>query len=286
MLFMRRVLLAVFMFFVFTGVEAQNIIKETKNTFATFGAKITKVVIPSTSLADLMLRDAVNKGWRISPFEFCTMEEYNKIKEDTNYFFLLRVDGRFRNELEPKVEYLTLVKGGPEIKKGIYSSHNIITLPLQEIDDNSGTNLYLLPMYIDLIQNHIYKVQKDISLAFKGNAIYSNKVSDIKGMELLFSMDQLNYKLPNSDFVELFNGNVKLVTEQEIEDAIINSSPNTVVSLLIEPKGGSRGSYCYKLLIGTESHELYFFRRHKISKRVPLGFTKEDIRKISVPFQF
>lgn len=283
---MRRVLLAVFMFFVFTGVEAQNIIKETKNTFATFGAKITKVVIPSTSLADLMLRDAVNKGWRISPFEFCTMEEYNKIKEDTNYFFLLRVDGRFRNELEPKVEYLTLVKGGPEIKKGIYSSHNIITLPLQEIDDNSGTNLYLLPMYIDLIQNHIYKVQKDISLAFKGNAIYSNKVSDIKGMELLFSMDQLNYKLPNSDFVELFNGNVKLVTEQEIEDAIINSSPNTVVSLLIEPKGGSRGSYCYKLLIGTESHELYFFRRHKVSKRVPLGFTKEDIRKISVPFQF
>jgi len=286
MLFMRRVLLAVFMFFVFTGVEAQNIIKETKNTFATFGAKITKVVIPSTSLADLMLRDAVNKGWRISPFEFCTMEEYNKIKEDTNYFFLLRVDGRFRNELEPKVEYLTLVKGGPEIKKGIYSSHNIITLPLQEIDDNSGTNLYLLPMYIDLIQNHIYKIQKDISLAFKGNAIYSNKVSDIKGMELLFSMDQLNYKLPNSDFVELFNGNVKLVTEQEIEDAIINSSPNTVVSLLIEPKGGSRGSYCYKLLIGTESHELYFFRRHKVSKRVPLGFTKEDIRKISVPFQF
>ncbi|MDD2583419.1 MAG: hypothetical protein WCR61_04140 [Bacteroidales bacterium] len=283
---MRRVLLAVFMFFVFTGVEAQNIIKETKNTFATFGAKITKVVIPSTSLADLMLRDAVNKGWRISPFEFCTMEEYNKIKEDTNYFFLLRVDGRFRNELEPKVEYLTLVKGGPEIKKGIYSSHNIITLPLQEIDDNSGTNLYLLPMYIDLIQNHIYKIQKDISLAFKGNAIYSNKVSDIKGMELLFSMDQLNYKLPNSDFVELFNGNVKLVTEQEIEDAIINSSPNTVVSLLIEPKGGSRGSYCYKLLIGTESHELYFFRRHKVSKRVPLGFTKEDIRKISVPFQF
>lgn len=286
MLFMRRVLLAVFMFFVFTGVEAQNIIKETKNTFATFGAKITKVVIPSTSLADLMLRDAVNKGWRISPFEFCTMEVYNKIKEDTNYFFLLRVDGRFRNELEPKVEYLTLVKGGPEIKKGIYSSHNIITLPLQEIDDNSGTNLYLLPMYIDLIQNHIYKVQKDISLAFKGNAIYSNKVSDIKGMGLLFSMDQLNYKLPNSDFVELFNGNVKLVTEQEIEDAIINSSPNTVVSLLIEPKGGSRGSYCYKLLIGTESHELYFFRRHKVSKRVPLGFTKEDIRKISVPFQF
>lgn len=283
---MRRFLLVVVMFFVFTGVEAQNIFKETKNTFATFGAKITKVVIPSTSLADLMLRDAVNKGWRISPFEFCTMEEYNKIKEDPNYFFLLRVDGRFRSELEPKVEYLTLVKGGPEVKKGLYSSQNIITLPLQEIDNSSGTNLFLLPVYIDLIQNYIYKVQDNISLAFKGNSIYSSKVSDIKGMKLLFSRDHLNYKLPDSDFIAQFKGNVQLVSEEQIEDAIIKNSPNTVVSLVIEPKGKDKGSYCYKLLLGTENHELFFFRRHKISSRVPLGFTKEDIRKISVPYQF
>lgn len=283
---MRRITLAIFMLLVFTGVTAQNFLKETRNTFATYGAKITKVVIPSTSLADLMLRDAVNKGWRISPFEFCTMDEYNKIKEDTSYFFLLRVDGRFRRELEPKVEYLTLIKGGPEVKQGLYSSRDIITLPLQEIDDNSGMNLYLLPMYVDLIQNHIYRVQKDISLAFKGNAIYSNKVGEIKGKNFLFSVDLLNYKIPETHFAALFNGGIKLVTTEEIEDAIIENRANTVVPVIIKPKGGSSGSFCYKLLIGTDSHELLFFRRHKISKRVPLGFTKEDIRKISVPFQF
>jgi len=283
---MRRFILGIFMILVFTGVEAQNILKETRNTFATFGAKITKVVIPSTSLPDLMLRDAVSKGWRISPFEFCTMDDYNMIKEDTNYFFLLRVDGRFRRELEPKIEYLTLIKGGPEVNDGLYSSRNILTLPLQEIDDNSGTNLYLLPMYIDIIQNHIYKVQSDISLAFKGNTIYSNKVGEIKNKNFLFSIDLLNYKIPKNDFSELFKGDIKLVSQAEIEDAIIENRSNTVVPVIIQPKGCFSGSYCYKLLIGTDSHELFFFRRHKISKRVPLGFTKEDIRKISVPFQF
>jgi len=274
------------MLLVFNGVEAQNVLRETRNTFANYGAKITKVVIPSTSLADLMLRDAVNKGWRISPFEFCSMDEYNKIKEDTSYFFLLRVDGRFRNELEPKIEYLTLIKGGAEVKRGLYSSRDILTLPLQEIEESSGTNLYLIPMYIDLIQNHIYRVQKDLSLAFKGNAIYSNKVAGIKEKNFLFSIDLLNYKTAEEDFSELFNGEVKLVTDTEIEDAIIENRTNTVVPIIIKPKGGSRGSYCYKLLVGTDSHELFFFRRHKISRRVPLGFTKEDIRKISVPFQF
>lgn len=286
MLFMRRIILWVFILFVFTKVEAQNVIKETRSTFATFSSHVTKVVIPSTSLADLMLRDAVNKGWRISPFEFCTMEEYNKIKDNPNYFFLLRVDGIFRNELESKIEYLTLIKGGPEVKKGLYSSKNILTLPLQEIEDNSANNLYLLPIYIELIQNHIYKVQKDVSLAFKGNTIYSNKVGEIKDKTFLFAVDFLNYKTPDNEFSELFNGKVKLVMPNQIEDAIIASSPNTIVPIIIKPKGGSSGSYCYKLLVGTDSHELYFFRRHKISTRVPLGFTKEDIRKISVPFQF
>lgn len=283
---MRRFLLLGFIFLLFTQMSAQNIIKEARNTFSSFGAKTTKVVIPSSSLANLMLRDAVNKGWRISPFEFCTMEEYNKIKGDTNYFFLLRVDGQFRNELEPKIEYLTLIKGGAEVKKGLYSSRNILTLPLQEVDDNSGANLFLLPIYIDVIQNHIYRVQKDIYLAFKGNAIYSSRVSEIKAKELLFSTDLLNYKISESEFLELFKGNIKLVTTEEIENAILENRPNTIIPVIIKPRGSAGGSFCYKLLIEADSHELVFFRRHKISNRAPLGFTKEDIRKISVPFQF
>lgn len=255
---MRRILLLGFMFLLFTGMNGQNFLKETRNTFSSFGAKTTKVVIPSSSLADLMLRDAVNKGWRISPFEFCTMDEYNKIKEDTSFFFLLRVDGRFRKELESKIEYITLIKGGPEVKKGLYSSRDIMTLPLQEVDDNSGENLYLLPMYIDLIQNYIYKVQKDISLAYKGNTIYSNKVSDIKGKTFLFSTDLLNYQVPDAEFSRLFKGEIKLVSTIEIEHAIVEERATTVVPIIIKPKGASKGSFCYKLLIETDSHELFF----------------------------
>ncbi|MDZ4059379.1 MAG: hypothetical protein U1D64_04965 [Bacteroidales bacterium] len=269
-----------------TGVQAQRIVRETKHTFETFGAKITKVVIPSTSLPDLMLRDAVNRGWRISPFEFCSFEEYNRLKSDTNFFFLMRVDGMYKRELEPKIEYLTLIKGGPEVKRGLYSSQNIITLPLQESDDNSGKSLHLLPVYIDIIQNHIYKVQQNILLAFKGTLSYSDRVSEIKGKELLFSTDLLGYDIDEDEFTKLFGGAVKLVSADDLEDAIINNHKNTVVPVIINPKGDSEGSFCYKLIIGTDSHELLFFRRHKVSRRLPVGFTKEDIRKISVPFRF
>jgi len=265
---------------------AQKFIRETRNTFTSFGTKITKVVIPSTTLADMVLRDAVNKGWRISPFEFCDSQEYEALKNDTSYFFLMRVDGRFKNELEPKIEYLTLIQGGPEVKRGTYSNKNIVTLPVQETGDVSGANLHLIPIYIDIIQNHIYKIQNDVSLAFKGNLFYADKVTDVIGRDLLIASEFLSYTPGNSEISDLFKGKAKLVSEEDVEDAIIGNKKNTVVTVLIKPRGNSRGSYCYKMLVSTDSHELLFFRRHKISLLLPAGFTKEDIRKISVPFQF
>lgn len=283
---MKRAIVLIVMLLMISGLHAQKFVREVRNTFSSFGAKTTKVVIPSTSLADLMLRDAVRSGWRISPFEFCTMEEYQKLKNDTSYFFLMRVDGRLRRELEPKIEYLTLIQGGPEVKRGLYSSHNIINLPLQEAGDNNGANLHLLPVYIDVIQNHIYRVQKDVTIAFRGNAIFSDKIAEVTGKRLLFAMEFLNYSIPENEFKSLFMNKISLATADEVEDAIMDSSKETVVPVLIKPRGESNGSYCYKLIIGTDSHELLFFRRHRVSSRMPAGFTREDIRKISVPFQF
>lgn len=273
-------------FSISSGLFAQKFIRETRNTFTSLGTKITKVVIPSTTLADMVLRDAVNKGWRISPFEFCDSQEYEALKNDTSYFFLMRVDGRFKNELEPKIEYLTLIQGGPEVKRGTYSNKNIVTLPVQETGDVSGANLHLIPIYIDIIQNHIYKIQNDVSLAFKGNLFYADKVTDVIGRDLLIASEFLSYTPGNSEISDLFKGKAKLVSEEDVEDAIIGNKKNTVVTVLIKPRGNSRGSYCYKMLVSTDSHELLFFRRHKISLLLPAGFTKEDIRKISVPFQF
>jgi hypothetical protein len=269
-----------------SGAYAQRFIRETRNTFTSFGAKVTKVVLPSNTLPDMVLRDAVNKGWRISPFEFCSMEEYEKLKNDTSFFFLMRVDGKYKKDLEAKIEYLTLIQGGPEVKRGAYSNKNIINLPIHESEDVSGANLHLLPIYVDIIQNHIYKIQKDVTLAFKGNSFYADRVSEVKDKKLLIASEYLSFTPAETEIQDLFKGKAELVSGDDIEDAVMNNKANTVVTILIKPRGNSRGSHCYKLLIGTDSHELLFFRRHRISLLLPAGFTREDIRKISVPFQF
>jgi len=283
---MRHFTILVATLLLYSGMSGQNFISQTRKVFANFGTKTTKVVIPSTTLADLTLRDAVSRLWRISPYEFCTFEEYEKIKQDTSYFFLLRADGMYKKELEPKIEYLTLVKGGPEQKNGLYSSHNIINLPLQQSDDLLGENLSVIPAYVSIIQDHIYGIQQDITLAFKGTQSYSDRISQAKGRKILFSKEQIGYNLSEEDLQTLFNGSASFVPGDEIEKALTKSSPDTVVAVVIKPKGENRGSFCYKMIISADNYKLLFFRRHKIGKSTPAGFTKEDIRKISVPFLF
>ena len=283
---MRHFTILVATLFLYSGMSGQNFISQTRKLFATFGTKTTKVVIPSTTLADLTLRDAVSRLWRISPYEFCSFEEYEKIRQDTSFFFLLRVDGMYKKELEPKIEYLTLVKGGPEQKNGLYSSHNIINLPLQQSDDLSGENLSLIPAYVSIIQDHIYGIQQDITLAFKGTQSYSDKIPEAKGRKILFAKEQIGYNLSEEELKTLFKGSASYVSLDEIDDALSKNTPESVVAVVIKPKGETKGSFCYKMVISADNYKLLFFRRHKIGKSTPAGFTKEDIRKISVPFLF
>ena len=46
------------------------------------------------------------------------------------------------------------------------------------------------------------------------------------------------------------------------------------------PTDAKAGSYCYKMLIGTQSYKLYLFRKHKITPKFGVGFMDYDIRSI------
>ena len=69
----------------------------------------------------------------------------------------------------------------------------------------------------------------------------------------------------------------------DADDMMIDGAANTLVSYVIAPTQAGHNSFCYKLLIDCNNHELYYFRKHKISKKVGPGFLLEDIKRITSP---
>ena len=83
-------------------------------------ARMTKVVIAGdNSMTDLIFKNAVEESWNISPFEFCDYEEFDRIKTDTNYYFLMRLDKMHRSENDPVMEFVCYLKGNEKAADNI-----------------------------------------------------------------------------------------------------------------------------------------------------------------------
>jgi len=281
---MRQFTLLFISLFVFSLATAQKPIKDAKNNFKNFGAKTTKVVLSDEGILDAYIRDAVKKEWKISPYEFCTPQEYDYIKEDTTYFFLIRTDGIFGNEYEPSLEYLSLIKGGPEFRKGLFMSAELISLPLQAKNDESGEIIPFIPAYLNIIQDYIMRVQKSVLIAFAGNTVLGD-LSGINGRTMLFNAEDIAFTTKKDEVKWIFRGRAEVVGLDVIENAMTEYSPDVAVGLVISPKEGHNGGYCYKLIIDPAESKLFYFKKKKVTTISPAGFTRDDIKRISAPYR-
>ena len=103
-----------------------------------FTQKTTKIVLTGNSFFDASLKDEITAVWSISPYEFCTLEEFETLKTDDRFYFLLSTKGKFKDEKEAGLQFFTLVKGGKDAEKGINKMLEIVSLPFAAADNPSG----------------------------------------------------------------------------------------------------------------------------------------------------
>ena len=139
---------------------AQSGIFGKKENLRDIGEKCLKVVTDNNSFFNLSLKEAVEKNWKLCDVEFCTSEQFEELKCDTSYYFLMKVDGIFKKEREPAMEFLSLLKGGEEAQVSIENMYEVLTLPLNPIDDDGSYIVPYLDAYINIIQTHVLRVQK------------------------------------------------------------------------------------------------------------------------------
>lgn len=259
------------------GAQAQINTKKVK--ISDFTQKITKVVLTGNDFYDLSLQDEVKARWRVSPYEFCTWEEFMNDRNISDYYFLITTSSQFKKESEPGLDLITLLKGGTGAT--INSMMEVMYMPLASSEDPSGREYVFLPVFLDIIQAHTLKsMEKDLH-GYVGLSGYSTNMERSNNMQIVFSEDDLNDAI-TTEFMDLnFDSDIVVTDEDDADDYIIENTPNTLVSYVVAPTGANPGSYCYKMLINAETYEIYYFSRHKISKKFGVGFLPEDIKRIN-----
>lgn len=273
---MKKILLF-FAFAIMTASAfAQAQIDTKKVKISDFTQKVTKVVLTGSAIYDGVLQDEVAARWRISPYEYCTIDEFNSLKGSDKYYFLITTKGQFKKEAEPSLQFLTLVKGGSNASKGIDEMLEIVSMPISSADDPSGRELVFLPVFLTIIQEYtLDSMDRDYS-AYLGLSNYTSNISKASEKNIVFSENDI---APN---VEMGDCASFIVTDEDSADEMImNNAQNTLVSYVVAPAEPVNGSFCYKMLIDAQTYELYYYRKHRISAKSGAGFLPYDIRSIN-----
>lgn len=260
--------------------DAQAQITTKKVKIEDFTQKVTKVVLNGNPFYDTSFKDEVAARWRISPYEFCTLEEFETLKGNDSYYFLILTQGQFRKETAPGLQFMSLVKGGQGADKGIGEMLEVVSLPFASAEDPSGRELIFLPSFLDIIQNHTLEAMRNDFNAYAGLSNTAQKLSKAGNMTIVISEDDLN-SLVSKAITDQFDDGIILTDEDDADSYMLDDVSGTLVSYVVAPSEPVKGSYCYKMLIDAQTHELYYYRRHKISPKAGAGFLPEDIERIT-----
>ena len=294
---------------------AQARITTKKFRLADFTDRVTKVVLSGNGIMDTALKQEVAERWTVSPFEFCSSEEFASLKKSDRYYFLLfttqdEAAGTSRagektdedgsggmHAGSTALRCLTLIKGGMAANDGkkasagsaennktaaggIEGMMEVISVPIGS-DAGFGRELVFLPAMLDIVQDFTVRAMENEVSGYSGLSIYNaNYRKDGRIKRICLSLGDI---APQVGAVQMgrLDEDILLVGEDEADDAFQKGTFNTLVSFVVAPENPVPGTYCYKMLIDAETHGLYYFKRHKITAKNGVGFLPSDLRTLS-----
>ena len=140
-----------------------------------FPTRTTKVVLEGNSFLEMALREEIAVHWRISPYEFCSQEEYARLRSSNNYYFLSLAQ-------EEGIACLILAKGGKEDEKeSLKKPFEVVRIPIASVDDPSGRELMFMGAFLDILQGFVEEAMVSDKTAYLGlSAVNNDKLTGKK----------------------------------------------------------------------------------------------------------
>ena len=234
------------------------------------------------SAYNILIKKAVNDEWKITPMEFIEADEFESLRKKANASFLIVTYAEFLGDkTNTRYDFMNLIMGGEYTS--LETMPDLVNIPLSiaDVDESSYTNK--LALFVRFIQNHLYKLSDEPGLCNVNFAnLYNNKDISLAGKTIMFRKNELSKKANSpAKLKKVYEGKAKISTGEEIENAINNKRTNTLVAHIVGPKSTDGNKRCFKILIGIDDAEVYYFDYHTITANKPNGFLKKDFDRLN-----
>jgi hypothetical protein len=249
-----------------------------------FMASKTCVVLESDpfSTYNPYIREAVKSYWNITPYEFIEIKEFNVRRLNPVYSFIVLTETKFDKDKSGCVfNFINLLQGKNVDKLG--EAPEICAVPLSFAGEADIEYGYKLGAILSFMQKHAKMISEDPSLTGRKYLKYYNKyVPEVSTKTILVKKEDLAPEISTMESLKsIYPYDIKIVTEDEIVDAIGKKAQNTLILHKVGPVGEWKSGYCFKMLIGADDANMYYFNQHLIDEKNPNGLLESDLKRLA-----
>jgi len=254
-----------------------------KDEIKQFTASKTCVVLEQDQFSsyNVFIKEAVSKYWTLTPYQLITTQEFNKLRRDPAYSFIVLTQTNYeKDKANTLYNFLNLLQGKNVSKLG--ELPEICAIPLSFAGEDDYEYNYKFGAILLFMQKHAEMIAADPSLTGRKYLKYYNvNIPKVQSKTILIKEEDLAPEISSLDKIKaVYGGEVKLVSEEEIVKAIKDKTPNTLILHKVGPREEKNAGLCFKMLIGTDDSDMYYYHMHKISEKAPNGLLADDLKRL------
>lgn len=254
-----------------------------KDEIKQFTASKTCVVLEDDpfSTYNAFITEAVKAYWKITPYEIISVADFNVKRLNPAYSFIVLTQTNFeKDKTNGLFNFVNLLQGKNVNKLG--ENPEICAVPLSFAGEDDLDYSYKLGAILAFMQKHAQMISEDPSLTGRKYLKYYNKyIPDVQNKTILVKLEDLAPEIATIDKIKsIYKNKIEIVTEEDIVKAIDNKSANTVILHKVGPVGERNSGYCFKMLIGTDDANMYYYNQHLIDKSNPNGLLPADLKRL------
>ena len=256
----------------------------TKEEIKQFTESRTCVVLEEDQISvyNTYIKEAVKEFWTITPYEFIEVKDFNVRRLNPAYSFIVLTQTNFEKDKSGALyNFINLLQGKSGSKLG--EMPEVCAMPLSFASEDDLEYGYKLGAILSFIQKHAAMISDDPSLTGRKYLKYYNKnIPEVPEKTILVKQEDLSPDISTIEKIKaIYPGKIQIVSEEEIMKAISEKTPNTLILHKVGPAGEEHSGFCFKMLIGTDDSNMYYYHQHLIDKSNPNGLLPADLKRLS-----
>ena len=228
---------------------------------------------------NIFIKDAVEKHWKTTPYEFISKEEFENRRFDSKFSFLMLMKNVYDNDPGGvSYSYISLVLG--DKSKDMTNMPELGNIPLHYSSDNSSDYEYAIPAIVKFLQIHAKNIEKKrFIISLMGLSYYNS--SGHKDMQLLMNKDKMASDASTIEKINtVYPYFVKLLSSTGIQEEITTNPQNALFHFHVGPNQEVGVGMCFEMIFDVQGN-LYYFSSRKITNDNKDGFNLNDFKHIN-----